>query len=464
MRINHNIAALNTNRALSANNIATSKALEKLSSGLAINRAGDNAAGLAISEKMRGQIRGLDQATDNANDGISLIQTAEGGLNETHSILDRMRELAVQSANDTNTASDRATIQKEIDQLAKEVTRISKDTEFNTQPLLSGKMNAKITSTLSNPAGVAYGPEINNVDKIDLTETYTGTATVIHVGDSIAESGDTKINTSAFSQSSTIPKGTYEFKPTGVDSLLNTMNAVLYKDGAVCTNPSVAISVSNYSSSSSNGLTDPALDGLTLDLQTTTEYSEGQSLGTFTVSKADKEINKIGWVDSSNNPVPKKIADEAFYVRLSNKAATGDTIKISDIKDVRMAFHIGANAGQYVRFGAPDTSAKALGVDNLDLTQRDTADSAITVIDHAIDRVSSVRASFGAMQNRLEHTINNLGTSQENLTAAESQIRDVDMAEEMSGFTKNNILVQAATSMLAQANQMPQSVLTLLQG
>ncbi len=269
MIINHNIAALNTHRQLGANNTNASKNLEKLSSGLKINRAGDDAAGLAISEKMRGQIRGLDMAQKNAQDGISLIQTAEGALNETHDILQRMRELAVQSSNDTNTTSDRGELQKELKELISEVDRIAKNTEFNTQKLLSGGFTGK-------------------------------------------------------------------------------------------------------------------------------------------------------------------------------------------------KFHIGANASQSLTIGIGSMTAASLSISGLSISGQTSADTAISTIQSAIDKVSSERSKLGANQNRLEHTINNLGTSSENLTAAESRIRDVDMAKEMMSFTKNNILTQAAQAMLAQANQQPQGVLQLL--
>lgn len=274
MRINHNISALNTYRQLSFNNTQTAKNLEKLSSGYRINRAGDDAAGLAISEKMRGQIRGLEMAQKNAQDGISLIQTAEGALTETHAILQRMRELAVQAANDTNVTADRTAIQDEIDALVSEINRIAGNTEFNTQNLLDG--------------------------------TFSG----------------------------------------------------------------------------------------------------------------------------------KK-------------------------------FHIGANSGQSITVTIGTMNANALGttalkIANVKVDTVTNANAAITAIDKAIEQVSTERSKLGAIQNRLEHTINNLGATSENLTAAESRIRDVDMAKEMMEFTKNNILTQAAQAMLAQANQVPQGVLQLL--
>lgn len=279
MIINHNIAALNTNRQLAINNSAAQKNLEKLSSGYRINRAADDAAGLAISEKMRAQIRGLDQATRNAQDGISLIQTAEGALNETHSILQRMRELADQSVNGTYTDADRADLQKEFDQLTQEVDRISNTTQFNTMNLLDG---------------------------------------------------------------------------------------------------------------------------------TTTVANSGTAAGVF-------------------------------------------------------EFQVGANANQRINVAISGMGAAAIGISGgISIGTIGDANAAIVALDKAISSVSVQRATLGAVQNRLEHTINNLSTTSENLQAAESRIRDVNMASEMSEYTKNSILVQSAQAMLAQANQLPQGVLQLL--
>jgi len=269
MRINNNIMAMNAHRQLGMNQAGAAKSMEKLSSGFRINRAGDDAAGLAISEKMRGQIRGLKQASRNAQDGISLIQTAEGALNETHAILQRMRELAVQASTDTNTETDRGEIQKEINQLVEEIDRIASDTEFNTQKLLNGEFEGKV-------------------------------------------------------------------------------------------------------------------------------------------------------------------------------------------------IHIGANSEQNLEISIESMASAELGVEDISVEDQDKADEAITTINKAIETVSAERSKLGAIQNRLEHTIANLGTSAENLQAAESRIRDLDMAEEIMAFTKNNILQQAATAMLAQANMAPQSVLQLL--
>ncbi|ASP24214.1 MULTISPECIES: flagellin [Bacillus] len=333
MRINHNIAALNTSRQLNAGSNSAAKNMEKLSSGLRINRAGDDAAGLAISEKMRSQIRGLDMASKNAQDGISLIQTSEGALNETHSILQRMSELATQAANDTNTDSDRSELQKEMDQLASEVTRISTDTEFNTKKLLDGTAQ-NLTFQIGANEGQTMSLSINKMDSESLK-----------VGTTYTVSND----------------------------------------------------------------------------QNTLTSTDGKSTATW----ADEETDPDG-----------KVTKAAGYYDTDGKVVASE--KLAADSKVTKGIDI-------------SSSAKA-------------ASSALTTIKTAIDTVSSERAKLGAVQNRLEHTINNLGTSSENLTSAESRIRDVDMASEMMEYTKNNILTQASQAMLAQANQQPQQVLQLLKG
>lgn len=358
MIINHNMGALNANRQMGINSSNAGKSMEKLSSGLRINKAGDDAAGLAISEKMRGQIRGLDQASSNAQDAISMIQTAEGGLNETHSILQRMRELAVQSSNDTNNDNDRSEIQKEVTQLKAEVTRISTDTEFNTKKLLNGNLggaveqNATTTTTLA-VAGVA----------------------------SISTTG--------------AKAGTYVL----------TANA---------------------------GKLTMAMDGVSQEIDNAAGAQE-------------LNFSKFGITVKTN----------AGYAQ---DAAVGNVI----VNAGSANFHIGANKDQEIQLAIGDMSATGLGIYALDISTQEAGNAAITTIQTAIDLVSSERAKLGAYSNRLEHTINNLGTSSENLTSAESRIRDVDMAKEMSTFSKNNILAQAAQAMLAQANQQPQQVLQLL--
>lgn len=330
MRINHNIAALNTHRQLGANNTQASKNLEKLSSGLKINRAGDDAAGLAISEKMRGQIRGLDMASKNAQDGISLIQTAEGALNETHAILQRMRELAVQGSNDTNQPEDRAAIKTELDQLSKEVTRIADTTQFNGKQLLGGNL------------GVTR-------DSGTLDSTVVGLS-----------------STNDISVSGASASTTYTIAETATEITLDDGNG-------------------NSQTISKTGVT----AGDTLDFD-----SLGVSI------KTDSAYNTGGTAFNTLTVV--------------TGAADGATLQI------------GANADQKLAITIGDMSAEKLLVDDIKVDTFANATASITAIDNAIKVVSDQRSELGAWQNRLEHTINNLGTSSENLTAAESRIRDVD--------------------------------------
>ncbi len=384
MRINHNIAALNTYSRLTAANNAQSKSLEKLSSGMRINRAGDDAAGLAISEKMRGQIRGLEMASKNAQDGISLIQTAEGALNETHAILQRIRELAVQSSNDTNTDDDRAELQKEVAQLQKEITRIAENTEFNTKTLMKGDFSQGLTGELTNATEVSS--VVLKSGEMVADDTIAVNQTVTFDAESETDAAD-----GAFQKIEVgVGSGTVEFTKAEIDA------GTLSKD-------------------------------VTIDDKT------------YTVTIDASVASQTG-----NGAVAKTTDDTLTYA------------------DNGLKFHIGANESQSITLGLNDMTASALNVENIDISTQDGANKAITTIQSAIDTVSAERSKLGAFQNRLEHSIANLDTSAENLTAAESRIRDVDMAKEMMEFTKNNILNQAATAMLAQANMMPQSVLQLL--
>jgi len=360
MRINTNMSALNTHRLLSANQVNTGRSVERLSSGLRINRAGDDAAGLSISEKMRGQIRGLNQASRNAQDTISLVQTAEGGLNETHAILQRMRELAVQAANDTNILVDRTAINDEVLALRTEIDRIAQDTEFNEIRLLNGTMGNELDIGTSSTLLA-----VDNIGRVSVAGAQAGTYGI----------------TSGAAGYLTMSAGT-------------RTQTITNADGA---------QVLNFSE-------------FGISIETTSAYSADTALGNIVVT--------LG--------------------------AAGAT------------FQIGANEGQSVSMFINDMSTVGLGIDTISVLDRVDASDAITSINDAILEVSAERSQLGAFQNRLDHTINNLGTSAENLTAAESRIRDVDMAQEMMEFTKNNILSQAAQAMLAQANQLPQGVLQLL--
>ncbi|PPA85850.1 flagellin [Brevibacillus laterosporus] len=384
MRINHNVSALNTHRQLGVNTGASGKNLEKLSSGLRINRAGDDAAGLAISEKMRGQIRGLEMASKNAQDGISLIQTAEGALTETHSILQRMRELAVQASSDTNEGVDRQKLQAEVDELSKEIKRISTDTEFNNQKVLDGSFEDK-TFHIGSNQGQNIKISINDMsnEKLGVTglqSKETAVATDIQVGNTTADSFkvDLKVETT---------KDNAEVKET---------TAKIDKDG---------------------------------NIVVTLKQEKGDTAKAGAITATKQEV-----VDAL-----KKIGIEASVD--------------------------GAKAGDKLTAASSTTIAAATDADDtkgVNISTQKAADKAITTINNALNKVSEERSKLGANQNRLEHTINNLGATAENLTAAESRIRDVDMAKEMMDFTKNNILTQAAQAMLAQANQQPQGVLQLL--
>lgn len=375
MRINQNIAALNTYRSLTTNTTQSNKSLEKLSSGLRINRAGDDAAGLAISEKMRGQIRGLDQASRNAQDGISLIQTAEGALNETHSILQRMRELAVQASADSNTNTDRLELQKEVSQLIKEIDRISNTTEFNSQKLLDGGK--------ANVVAKSFSAEL-------------------------------------------LASNTNEYTVSGVSTIASD-KTYLFKVG----NETATAGTFNYS------ITDEA----------------GATVTGTLVSSTATSVNIATGVSLTFSTDSVSAGDSVAVV--ARKAVTASA-------DNSFAFQIGANSTQTISVDVSDMSSKALKVDTVKIDTQRGAEASVSAVEQAMRDVSAERSKLGAFQNRLEHTINNLGTSSENLSAAESRIRDVDMAKEMMEFTKNNILTQAAQAMLAQANQQPQGVLQLL--
>ena len=368
MRINTNVAALNSYNQLQNTNNAMNKSLERLSSGKRINRASDDAAGLAISEKMNSQVKGLSQAQRNAQDGISMIQTAEGALKETHSILQRMRELSVQAANDSNTSGDREEIQKEMSQLSNEIKRIADTTEFNTKNLLDGSQQDNSTT-----AG------------IDLTNGNNASAT-------IAGNGDVEFD------------GTYTVSHVGTTTT-----------GVIVKNQNDEIVAKDTGASSVN------FDGLTFSAS-----------GIGANSSGEVTIN-------------------------AGATATGGT-------DNSLSFQIGANGGQDTNLDIKAMSNTDLNVDTgtIDVTTQDNAEIAIGVLDKAIGKVSAERSKLGAKQNRLDHTINNLSVAEENLTAANSRIKDVDMASEMMNMSKQRILSQAGTAMLAQANQKPQGVLQLL--
>jgi flagellin len=449
MIINHNITALNTHRQLSSNTAATSKSIEKLSSGLRINRAGDDAAGLAISEKMRGQIRGLDMASKNAQDGISLIQTAEGALNETHSILQRVRELSVQASNDTNTSDDRAEIQKEIGQLVSEVDRIGSTTEFNTKKLLDGGAAVSATVTGVNAAQIEV---LGGTADTKVASAVALTAWTSATADNTATTATFATNSTALAAASkvTLNGVSFSFDATNtVQNALDTINdanigvtAGYTTAGAITFTSTTLGSKSELSISGEGGSFAGALAGITEGADASVTITAGDAY------KADG--NTITILDGT-----------AEGLQFNVSGATGAaTVTVASNGGLNM--QIGANENQSMYVSVGDMRASALGISNVDVTTKELAGNAITILDKAIKSVSGERSKLGAYQNRLEHTINNLNTSSENLTAAESRVRDVDMAKEMMNQTKNSILAQAAQAMLAQANQQPQGVLQLL--
>ena len=410
MIINHNMASLNTLNALNANSSVMQKSLAKLSSGLRINSAADDAAGLAISEKMRGQISGLTNASSNANNGISLLQTAEGALNETTSILQRIRELAVQAASDTNTESDRTDMQSELTELVNEIDRIAKTTQFNTKNLLDGSMSAATSACVNVSTNTSLASATTTACLLTALKDTGGNSLGISCGDSISVSW---VKNGAMCSAT--------LSVTSTDSL-STLFActTIAADIVLACNTSGNLIATAATAGSSN-----AIYGLT-----------------FTVTSSDGTENTTASSSLSNFTQTQEASDAR-----SNGSST---------------ILIGANTGQTFNISIDSMTATSLGVKNLDITSQKEADVAIKVIDTAIEMVSAERGKMGAEENRLEHTMNNLTTSSENITSAESRIRDVDMAAEMAEYTKRSVIGQAATAMLAQANQLPQQVLSLL--
>ena len=577
MIINTNMASLNTLRQLGVNEKATQGSLAKLSSGLRINTAADDAAGLAISEKMRGQISGLNTASSNAQNGISMVSTAEGALNETTSILQRMRELAVQGSNDTNTTTDRTAMQTEMNQLTSEVNRIGNTTEFNTQKLLQGdgKTNLTATGVASANATLAGGTAQTTVEATQ-TSTFTASAVAATTsvftmnGQTIAitytanvgtqaddavygmtggntATGTVKVNLAAagtnLNQTVTDTAKAVQAYIDGNDALKGnytaTANAGIITIAAVKTGtmagsngtigltagtavatPGVAITGTTTNAVQASAAIDfttiatagnaTALVGKGITINGTELQFYNSSNGAYTGSQQGIDVSgatsaatlvsaivtqaKVSGVTLSANANKLIVTDnvsglagnsmttadggvqKAFQATLQIGANTAQTmtVSINDMRSQALAISGTSSGGTITASnGSIATLTSTLSASNgstnvnkeytLDISTATNATAAISVIDDATAKVSAERSNLGAVQNRLEHTINNLGTSSQNITTAEANIRDVDMAKEMTNFQKNNILQQAAQSMLAQANQQGQGVLKLLQ-
>ena len=562
MRIQHNITALSAYRNLTNNNSAVAKNLEKLSSGYRINRAGDDAAGLAISEKMRAQITGLKTAQKNANDGISLVQTAEGALTEVHSMLNRMVELANQSANGTYQDEDRANLQSEITQLKDEINRIADGTNFNGISLLDGSLSAKggaTTVTIGGnassyksagikgvyEASVAHGQ--NNV-QFNAGDTFEYTValedgTTHNVKLTAEKDSSGKVNRLVGSSGqvytmTTAAGGTANASTADIDAaILGELNKTsLAKDynitmtGGKATftalkegtdTPAIKAIDAEWNVGGTRGKTDMGVAVTTTPLDAGREI-DADSIKLYTGNNYEDAVFTINGhkfvmvtnLDDATN-LPKedgtgamnatsglgsdvtilvadsatknglKSADKNFQqnidkiaevtgLKVTNAVADGAGDKVAAGSGIRLSkgeasgglvLQIGDTSDDFnkLRVSVKDMHAKAMGIADIDVSTQNGAVAAVDKIKAAINYVSTTRGDLGAIQNRLEHTINNLSVTTENMTAAESRIRDVDMAEEMMAYTKNNILVQASQAMLAQANQLPQGVLQLLQ-
>lgn len=557
MVVQHNLNAINANNKMNINVSGTKKATEKLSSGYQINRAGDNAAGLAISEKMRSQIRGLSQATKNANDGISLIQTAEGGLNETHSILQRMRELAVQSANGTyQDDTNREAIQLEVDALKSEIDRIASSTEYNGIKLLDGSLGGTTTGTTD--FGARYGVLISANTVVDgatnklkenlslegATLTSSVNGVTVKLADAASGVGGENAQWDAAGTTLTINlKAGQSYSQSQINDLIkNATMAKADSDAAQKSTPAdvelklksgvftfqkaetFKTSAGVRAASDDTDLVEYLINGTDQNdgyadtikftsnnygedtrklkiatdvaagkewVATTTANNEGTGIkdGEFTLHLATgveyteediQNLLKQAGLDYTVTLTDSKTpdGDKSFYAQKVVAEADATAIEIGKTTvgaglgadkltgtGKGLTFQIGANGveDQRVTLNVNDMSSTAIGVANADVSTQDAANKAIEMVDTAVKTVSMQRAGLGALQNRLEYTVNNLTTTNENLTAAESQIRDTDMATEMINYTKNNILQQASQAMLAQANQQPQAILQLLQ-
>ena len=481
MRIQHNITALNAHRNLTTNNSAVTKNLEKLSSGYRINRAGDDAAGLAISEKMRAQITGLQTAQKNAEDGVSLVQTAEGALTEVHSMLNRMVELATQSANGTYSEANRKEMQKEIDALRDEIDRIGNTANFNGTKLFGGGAGTKAldaTGTI-NGAQLTGNPQVatKTVTEATWTDATAGKADGKFSFTVVDEAGtehtfdvdvDTATNKTA-DQVATALNASDDLKVYGI-TVTNKGGKLTFTSD---TEGSSAAYVKNvtYNGTNTEGSLAAATATLGKDAGNTYDLSQMQNGDSLSIGGKTYTYKQNATGDDGNfsdvASLTKLLAKDGIDV--VDQGNNGQAVMFKPKADAGNAttikLHVGeaSDEANTIEVKIKAMNSGALGIDKLDISTAEGAKNAIDTINKAIDTVSSIRSDLGALQNRLEHTINNLGVQNENITAAESRIRDVDMAKEMMAYTKNNILVQSSQAMLAQANQVPQGVLQLLQ-
>ena len=489
MKINANIPAFITNKQLLRieGNMATS--MERLSSGLKLNHAKDNPAGMAISNKMRAQIAGLDRASNNASDAIAAIRIADGALNETSSIMQRMRELAVQAANDTNSLEDRQAIQQEIEALKEEVNRISRDTEYNEMPILDGTLSARVyadhVDRISTTDAVKAGMYQVEVTKAATQAQVTSGTTDLDPNDSttkIGEAGTVDINGSkveitaedTYAQVYEKLRNAAEVGGATLEVANNKMTVTSEKYGKKGV---VAMSFTDANLAAKLGF-----DATAAPLNPDTElYEVAPAIGTEPEIKLERNTGDSAFTDTAT------IATEGNRVTITDNgdfrmsflldagfdaahdpdiAVGGDgaglvELEVTDIGT--MTVHIGANENQNMVISVPEISSDSLYIDDIDVTKIGGAGEAITRMDEAIKAVSSARSKLGAYENRLDYSVTSLDAFEENMTEAQSRLADTDMAQEMTTYTQQNVLNQAAISVLTQANDMPQQVLQLLQ-
>ena len=514
MIINNNISAVIANKHLLRTEAGIAASTEKLSSGYKINHAYQNPSGMAISNKMRAQIKALDRATDNASDGISVIQTADGALNEVTSMLQRMRELAVQAANDTNTPQDRAQIQKEEAELRDEIDRVSSSTEFNTMQLLNGDMQTKVyadnVSRLSVSDSVdpgTYSIQVTAATKGSITaSTYptssvsadqAGTFTINGVPVTLTEGMTADETVEALKTAAELGDATVTKDDSGKLTVTSGIRTDDYEEvlgNAWGKNAFVSVSYDRTDTKAQKaleyfGLINASNTTTSTSDSTTTITSNNQKDAVVTLSSASGSTaaDAKGFSSSATASVDGKkvtIKDNNGFemsflldnALIDKKDANGNTVKVSDpnnsfsgnldikVTDIgKMAFHVGSNKDQVIETEIPSISAKSLYLDQVNVNSHQSASRAISLVDDAITQVSSIRATLGAAQNRLEHTYDTNNSTSENINSAVSRIRDTDMATEMVEYTKDNVLQQAGTSVLSQANEIPQMALQLLQ-
>ena len=447
MVVQHNMQAANANRMLNVTTSAQSKSTEKLSSGYRINRAADDAAGLTISEKMRKQIKGLDRASTNAEDGVSAVQTAEGALTEVHSMLQRMNELATQSANGTNSNTDRQAIQDEIDQLTTEIDRVSETTKFNETYLLKGDGADKAHNVNAHDAGL---DGVTLTDKGDEVEV---TLKTLNAGDKISIAGKN------YTIGATTDEAKKLYKNAKVGEKV-TVGGTTYEIANATDATKGQITIGDLDNKIAKGTTVEYGNKKVHVVDETTGIDDNDS-SIITAAKAYEletaEIVKASSIGTDTAATTKAGATADKFTLTKGKVNYNDALSFN--------LHVGADADMTnkITVNIDSMNSAGLGVKGIKADTEQDATYAIDAIADAISTVSSQRSALGAVQNRLEHTINNLDNVVENTTSAESRIRDTDMAEEMVNYSKNNILAQAGQSMLAQANQSNQGVLSLLQ-